>query len=52
MFSHFISYISSLLIDNPHATPVEVGTTIEPTPVGDSVIESDIVVKITNVSIV
>ena len=40
-----------LLIVYPHAIPLDIGMTINPNPVSDSVIELDVVARITNVSI-
>ena len=45
-----ISFITFLLIDNPHADAVVIGITIKPIPVRDKVIELDVVAIITNVS--
>ena len=35
---------------DPHAIPVDLGMTIEPPPVRDSLVEVDVVAMITNVS--
>ena len=46
----FISYITSLPIDNPPAVAVDIGIAIKPIPVTFSVKELDVVAVITNVS--
>ena len=45
-----ISYSTFLPIDKPHAVAVDIGTTINPIPVRDKVIELEVVAIITNVS--
>ena len=45
-----ISYNTLLPIDRPHAVAVDIGIAIKPIPVRLKVIESDVVVIITNVS--
>ena len=45
-----ISYITLLLIDNPHAIPVDIGIAIKPIPVRLTVIRLDVVAKSSNVS--
>ena len=47
----YVSYITLLPIDNPHAAAVDTGMAINPIPVRDNVIELDVVPIITNVSI-
>ena len=46
-----ISYFTLLPIDNLHAVAVDSGTAINRIPVGDKLIELDVVATITNVSI-
>ena len=46
-----ISYRTLLPIDNPHAVAVDIGIAINPILARDSVIELDVVAKITKVSI-
>ena len=45
-----ISYITLLPIDNPHVVAVDIGIAIIPIPVGDKVIQLDVVAIIKNVS--
>ena len=45
-----ISYNTLLLFVNPHAIPVDIGITVKPVPVRDSVAELDVVAIRTNVS--
>ena len=45
-----ISYITLLLIVNPHAIELDIGIAIKPIPVKLNVIELDVVAIITNVS--